>query len=98
MTSVSDKAREAAGEMMERWQGESRECFISGEYDQSEIVQAFARFEAEALERAATVLDDRVKLAKTLAERNPTDARVAALMSYEVAAQMIRQLKGSGDE
>lgn len=43
---VTPEARAAAAEMMERWECEDQAPYLSGDFDEGEVVQAFARFQA----------------------------------------------------
>lgn len=44
------------------------------------------------IERCAVALDGRAKAAKLLVEKEATDARVGVMVSFEVAASLVRNL------
>lgn len=68
--SVTQEAREAAADLMERWQGESREGFVSGDYDAGFIVQAFARFQARLASQPTSAEDAVAWMRRCAFEKN----------------------------
>lgn len=87
---TSQHAREAAARLSTEigFSKEQEEAILSGTKDYTPFVVAFAQFEAETLERVASLIDDYESLANDGIEKVFED------FAAERIAKRIRQLKG----